>query len=158
MSLHYILDGYNIIKNSHFRKIKNLKDQRLGFIKMLKENKRLGKKTNITVVFDGKKEIDFTYPKDETIEIIFTRDETADDWIKRKIKNLKDKKELIVVTDDKEIALFVRACSVSHMGVKEFFKKLLPKEFNHDELIKPELSYTEVVKINEELRKVWLDK
>jgi predicted RNA-binding protein with PIN domain len=158
MPLHYILDGYNIIKNSSFKRIKKLKDQRVALLMMLKEKKSyLGKKSKITVVFDGKKDnFDISYRKDEDIEIVFTHNESADDWIKDKVKSLKDVKDTVVVSDDKEIIFFVKSYVKSYMGVEEFMEKFSPSKAKPDDFIKPELSYKEILEINEELKRIWI--
>jgi len=160
MPLHYILDGYNIIKNSSFKRIKKLKDQRVALLMMLKEKKAyLGKKSKITVVFDGKKDnFDIPYRKDEDIEIVFTHNESADDWIKDKVKSLKDVKDTVVVSDDKEIIFFVKSYVKSYMGVEEFMEKFSPSKAKSDDFIKPELSYKEILEINEELKRIWIEK
>jgi len=158
MPLHYILDGYNIIKNSSFKRIKKLKDQRVALLMMLKEKKAyLGKKSKITVVFDGKKDnFDIPYRKDEDVEIIFTHNESADDWIKDKVKSSKEAKDTVVVSDDKEIIFFVKSYVKSYMGVEEFMEKFSPSKAKPDDFIKPELSSKEILEINEELKRIWI--
>ena len=161
MPLHYILDGYNIIKNSSFKRIKKLKDQRVALLMMLKEKKAyLGKKSKITVVFDGKEEnyYDIPYKREQDIEIVFTHNESADDWIKDKVKSLKDVKDTVVVSDDKEIIFFVKSYVKSYMGVEEFMEKFSPSKAKSDDFIKPELSYKEILEINEELKRIWIEK
>ncbi|MCM8799818.1 MAG: NYN domain-containing protein [Candidatus Omnitrophica bacterium] len=160
MSLHYILDGYNLIKNSQFKKIKILKDARTSLIRFLISKDPLNyKKNKITVVFDGSKDFSKNTISSKDIEVVFTTDESADDWIKRAIKNSKSPQTTLIVTDDKEIVSFAKFYYIQAMGIDDFFKKIYPQEKKaKQDLIKAELSYDEIKKINEELKKLWLKK
>ncbi|MCM8791967.1 MAG: NYN domain-containing protein [Candidatus Omnitrophica bacterium] len=157
MPLCYILDGYNIIKNSEFNKVKTLKDQRYALIRMIQEKKPFGSKNSkITIVFDGKSDV-LGHPllSVQNIEVIFTQNESADEWIKRRISKARSADQMVVVTDDKEILFFIRSYSAKAMKVEDFLRKLKPKEIPQ-EFTKPELSFSEINRINEELRKIWL--
>lgn len=161
MSLHYILDGYNLIKNSQFKKIKTLRDSRNSLIKFLISKDPLNyKKNKITVVFDGNKGFSKNINLVKEIEVVFTADESADDWIKRAIKNSKSSRNLIIITDDKEIVFFAKIYSIQAMSIDDFFKKIYQqnKDSKKDDLIKAELSYGEIKEINEELKRIWLKK
>jgi predicted RNA-binding protein with PIN domain len=122
-----------------------------------KKRSYLGKKSKITVVFDGKQtDSDISYRNDEDIEIVFTQNESADDWIKNKVKSSKEVKDMVVVSDDKEIIFFTKSYVKNYMSVDEFVEKLLPAKVKLDDFVKPELSFKEVVKINEELKRIWI--
>ena len=70
MSLHYVIDGYNLIKHQAFFFADRFKDGRLALIQFLRSEKPCGSpKNKITVVFDGyPRGLDF---QDTDIEIIF---------------------------------------------------------------------------------------
>ena len=54
MSLHYLLDGYNIIKQSPRLGPKRLEDGRAGLIAFIEMRQPQGSRNNmVTVVFDG---------------------------------------------------------------------------------------------------------
>jgi len=160
MPLHYILDGYNLIKSSAFNKIKKLRNQRFALIDALSKRKVLGSKPKITVVFDGNKEFkNFPLEKnaDKNIEIIFTKDESADDWIKSVVNKKKPLSEVIVVSDDKGIISFVKGCGAKYLSTEEFLKKFFsPAKVTKEDLIKTELPYSLIQDINDELKKIWL--
>ncbi len=102
----YILDGYNIVKQVEQLENKELKVQRDWLIKILIEKKPQGSyKNKVLVIFDGKYEVGvgkcFKF-KNYNIEVYFTSLNSADDEIKKIVKNAKNKKEIVVVSDDKE--------------------------------------------------------
>ncbi len=157
MSIHYIIDGYNVIKQIAYFTEKRLEEGRNSFIKFLETSRPQGSFNNqVTVVFDGKSEI--IYPKKmSSIEVIFTNDETADDKIKRMVNNSPNRRRLIVVTDDKGIKFFVRDLGTKTMSVKNFLSKVKEKPFKLTSggTDKPELMSEEAKQINNELQKIW---
>ena len=69
------------------------------------------------------------------------------------IERQPDPKNTVVVSDDKEIAVFVKSCGVRSMSVEEFIG---PGKPPIKEDLKPELNYSQIAEINEELRRIWL--
>jgi hypothetical protein len=65
---------------------------------------------------------------------------------------------MVVVSDDKEIRFLVRPLGVRLMSVEEF---IAPKDKSAarrpKDIEAQELTYTQMHKINEELRKIWLE-
>jgi len=154
MSLHYVLDGYNIIKQVQFAKLA-LKDGRKSLIRFIETFRPQGSRQNkITVVFDGKKDVFSALFKSE-VKVVFTKDETADQWIKRYIEKAAQPKDFVVITDDKEIKFFVRALGAKVISVQEFMgkaqRKFLPPK-KEERVLSPD----ELRKITEELEKIWL--
>ncbi|MDP3260976.1 MAG: NYN domain-containing protein [Thermodesulfovibrionales bacterium] len=94
------MDGYNLIGIHH----KDLESQRQRLVERLAEYKKI-KGHNITVVFDGWKSGSGAESHSVTggIKVIYSRlGEKADAVIKRIISS--EKKQLIVITSDREIA------------------------------------------------------
>ena len=116
------------------------------------------KKNKVTVVFDG-------YPRtpqqnqgpQDYIEIIFSRKETADQTIKRLLEKAPGAKNIIVVSDDKEIMIFTRLNGARSLSVKDFIHRKDKLILAQTTDLKPELTYTQMHKINQELRKIWLE-
>ncbi len=171
MSLHYIIDGYNVIKQVSYLSGIKLRDGRDGLIKILQKYRPQGSlKNKVTIVFDGKDDVFFpsnTKPISPTrsnsnIKVIFSKNETADDKIKRMARKAVNPKVLIVVTDDKEIQYFVKSYGVKRQTVKQFLNpiskktklatksKCTPKE-------KPPLSSQKAIEITKELQEIWND-
>jgi predicted RNA-binding protein with PIN domain len=164
MSLHFILDGYNVIKQSDFLVQNPLKDARKGLLKFIKDKRPCGSSKNkVIVVFDGKSnfcasaELDALERK-ENIEVIFTCNESADSRIKRMVNESQNARSIVVVSDDKEIQFFVRSCGATTLGVAQFVSRVKSIEKPLRGLAKIELSYQQVAQINQELRKIWLEK
>lgn len=116
-------------------------------------------KNKITVVFDGYSDIDdlSAIKARFDIEVTFTKKETADERIRKMTEDAGNPKNIVVVSDDREIKFFVKSAGARSIGVEEFInsKENLKKQQGKDSL-KPELTYSQIHKINQELKKIWL--
>ncbi|MFH1355125.1 MAG: NYN domain-containing protein [Candidatus Omnitrophota bacterium] len=157
MSLQYVIDGYNVIKHP-FITLKNklYKDSRLSLLEFIRMNRLTGSlKNRVIVVFDG-------YPdrwesdNSTSISVVYSRKISADEKIVKIIQEYSDHKNIIVVSDDKEIRFSVRSYGVKVLGVEEFINKKERSSFREDSSSKPELTHTLMHQINQELRKLWL--
>ena len=124
MSLRYIIDGNNVLHHPDLTGPGRGQDSRLALVDFILKHKLTGSlKNRVTLVFDG-------YPgtlnlKDgwgDNIEIIFSRKETADQTIKRILEKAANSKNIIVVSDDKEIRIFTRLIGARSLGVKDFIR------------------------------------
>jgi predicted RNA-binding protein with PIN domain len=156
MSLHYIIDGYNLIKHRSFNPPAGIHDSRFALIQFLRINKPCGSpKHKVTVVFDG-------YSNDLSLsglefEVIFSCEDSADERIKKIVEKERLPKSLIVVSDDRQIRDFARLCGVISLGIEDFLnppsKKSASRKIDQE---KTQLSYSAAHKINEELKRLWL--
>ena len=157
MSVHYIIDGYNVIKQVPHLTEKKLEEGRNNFIKFLETHRPQGSLQNeVTVVFDGQSNV--CAPEVlSRIRVIFSQDETADDKIKRMVKNALNRKRITVVSDDKEIKFFIRKLGAQSSSVKKFLSKVKAKPFNPPSggKDKPELMSEEAREITKELDDMW---
>lgn len=65
----------------------------------------------------------------------------------------------MVVSDDKEIRFFAKGLGARVMGVEEFLEPgIAAPRRTASEHAKPELGQSEVRRINEELKRIWLKK
>lgn len=159
MSLQYIIDGYNIINHPQFtRRVKTSQDHRLALIALIRRKKLTGSlKNKVAIVFDGYPDADAQILDDRTLHVIFSRRVSADEKIKMLVEETANRKNIIVVSDDKEIKYMVNSLGAHALGVDEFFlAKEKARKIMKDELIKPELNYSQIHKINEELSRIWL--
>jgi len=68
-----------------------------------------------------------------------------------------DRKNIVVVSDDKEIKFMAKTMGARHMGIEDFIApKSRSQRRGNGEALKVELSYIQMHKINQELRKLWL--
>lgn len=159
MSLHFIIDGCNVIHNPHFSRVYSAKssDQRVQFINFLKSKRPCGSRKNkITVVFDGFPRLEAQYDADEEIEIIFSRRENADARIKKILERQTQPKTAVVVSDDRDIQFFTRSARAKVMPVEDFLIPHRKSQGRVDDIPKAELTYSQVHEINKELSKRWL--
>ncbi|MEK6727302.1 MAG: NYN domain-containing protein [Candidatus Omnitrophota bacterium] len=159
MSLHYIIDGYNIINHPQFtRTHKSSQDSRTSLLSLIRRKKLTGSlKNEVTVVFDGYPDLRMA-PFDESgIRVIFSRKVSADEKIKMLVEETANRKNIIAVSDDKEIKFMVKSLRAQVLGVDEFFSvKEKAKNVRKEEMIEAGLNYTQMQKINEELSRLWL--
>lgn len=160
MSLAYILDGYNIIKQIPAFAFKNLQSGRESLVSLIEIYRPQGsRKNSVTIVFDGKPGI--ISPQNPTsVKIIFAASESADDRIRRLVEASSRRKQIVVVTDDRELGFSLRALNAGVLGVKEFLartkKDKAEASARQDEgkNIPQALMY----QITDELEKIWLGK
>ncbi len=106
MSIHIIIDGYNLIRQSSYFSNLELQDIQFGrqaLIDMLAAYKKI-KAHRITVVFDGTRAPQFSQQRDRQkgIRIIFSHNgESADAVIKKMVR--KERQQALVVSSDREI-------------------------------------------------------
>ena len=160
MSLQYIIDGHNITNHPEFIKLipNKFSDLRVALIQFIKMS-GLGASPNnkCLVVFDGYADPCLDNLEAGNIEVAFSRRLSADERIKRLVELATIPKNIIVVSDDKEIRFFVRSCGAKSMSVEDFLgAQERRRPSGKTPAPETELSYTQMHKINEELKKLWL--
>ena len=102
-------------------------------------------------------------PSAQEISVVFTEYESADDLIKCRVQEAQNKKELVVVTDDKQLFLYVRSLGATIMSVGDFYKRsssTKPTVKGGGKLPQKPKVITSSVEhvINQEFEKIWLNK
>jgi len=127
MSIHIIIDGYNLIRQSSSLSVLDHQDMQLGregLIDLLAKYKKV-KHHKITVVFDGTNAASFSGHRDyiNGIEIKFSRfGELADSVIKKIAAGEKEK--ALVVSSDRDVADSASLSGAAVIGSVEFEQKL----------------------------------
>ncbi|MBI3314980.1 MAG: NYN domain-containing protein [Candidatus Omnitrophica bacterium] len=158
MSLHYLVDGYNIIKQAPALAEVELEQGRDGLLRWIDAQRPQGSVNNrVTVVFDGSSE-HFGSPWAGTARVIFTKNESADERIKAMVEESSAKSNVVVVSDDRGITLYVRSLGARIMEVKEFAADLFdaPSGPSPQKGRGKYISLAKAKQINEELKKIWL--
>lgn len=162
MSLHYLVDGYNIVKQAPALADRSLEQGRDGLLRWIDAQRPQGSVNNrVTVVFDGSSE-HFGGSWAGTARVIFSRGESADECIKALVEKSAARSNVVVVSDDKGITRYVRSLGARIMGVKEFAADLFdapPRSSSRSSSQKGQSKYISLTKaqqINEELKKIWL--
>ncbi len=89
--------------------------------------------------------------------VIFSCESSADERIKEIVESAAVAKNLVIVSDDRQIRDFARLCGALSLGIEEFLGRGEKKKRVEDNgQSKPDLSYGDSQKINEELRNLWL--
>ena len=167
MSLCYLLDGYNIIKQTSRLALKGLKNGREGLVSLIDIYRPQGSRQNkVIIVFDGQPGM-INEESSPTVKVVFSENESADDKIRSLVAASNRKREIVVVTDDKELKFSVRALGANVLGVKDFLQKIKKRDIittagqtkkpKHEEEEK-HISKTLEYKITAELEKIWLGK
>ena len=127
MSIHIIIDGYNLIRQSAALSTLDQQDIMLGreaLVDMLAAYRKI-KPHRITVVFDGSNSPAFSPQRNRQkgISIRFSPSgESADDVIKRMAH--KEREKALVVSSDRDIANFAASRGAATIGAQEFEAKI----------------------------------
>ena len=156
-----MIDGYNLIKRTPAWASIKLEDGRQALVTFIEHQRPQGSARNqVTVVFDGKPGM-YGFPVVGEVSVVFTEYETADDLIKYKVEEAHNKKEIVVVTDDKQLMLYVRALGAGVMTVRDFIDKADSsarvikdhgKSAQKPKVITPSFEHT----VNQEFEKIWI--
>ena len=113
-------------------------------------------KNSVTIVFDGRPEFYGRVPS-SVARVVFSEYESADDKIKKIVTEARNRKNITVVTDDRDIQYAVRALGAKASSVKAFLSrgKASTKKKGSGEPAKY-ISKVDETKITSEMQKIWL--
>ena len=146
----YIIDAFNLL-----HKIKSLKNSytpQSDLINFIRKNKLTGSINNrVIIVFDG-------HPTDENYvenkyEIVFSNNSTADDIIKERVSIIKNKHDVVVVSNDNEIKNKAKIEGATSLSINDFIR-IKSNKISEDD----ELSESAKTAITEEMKKYFLKK
>ncbi len=140
----YIVDGYNVILTTKFKELgmERAREYLLSFCKVFAP-------AEVIVVFDGKEGVFHHLPG-----AVFTRGESADDYIRRWLRKCQNPQDVIVVTEDREIRGTAGAMGARVISAREFVKgprRLVSKK--GEKVGRP--AGKEAADINRELMEEW---
>jgi len=160
MATHYIIDGYNVLKQIAYLSEKKLRRGREELIRYIEVYRPQGSiKNKVTIVFDGSPDVNpMRQRKSSVAEVIFTKGKTADEMILKMIEQSSSPKRIVVVTDDKELKFGAKALNANAIAVKDFIGRHKKKRVKVQPklLEKPSLGSKVSQEIIEELKKIWL--
>jgi predicted RNA-binding protein with PIN domain len=101
---------------------RTLEDGRKGLVRFIREHRPQGSDRNaVTVVFDGQDGIVASdVPMDQVIRVIFTRGTSADDHIRELLEAASDPRQIICVTNDRDLGLSCRHRGAVVWSVDQF--------------------------------------
>lgn len=148
----YIIDGFNLIYQ--IKGLKDLVNPHIGLIDYIRNNKLSGSHNNkVIIVFDGAPNLKAIRRKDK-FELLFSNLTPADDLIVSRIERINNKKQVVMVSDDRQLRDSVCSFGVKTCWVKDFVfskKKTIEEEEN-----KKDISSALKDEITQEMRKIWL--
>ncbi len=161
MSLQFIIDAYNLINHPRFSPQKQSVNIQYSLANFVRFNKLSGSKNNeVILVFDGYPPAGQEIPKEVGLTCVFSRKIEADELIKKIVENSHQPRDIIVVTDDKEVRITSRFLHARVSSVEEFICGKENKQAACAKAADPadlKLTYSAMQKINAELRKKWLE-
>ncbi len=140
---HYIVDGYNVIFSTFLNELElpRAREILLSIAGSYAPHR-------VTIVFDGK--VGVIGPSMRNV--VFTKGEKADDYIKRMVEKMRDRGRVIVVTNDKSIIGYVKYLGAKTITPKQFVNK--PPSTGGKKM-NDILTEREKQKINRELKALW---
>jgi predicted RNA-binding protein with PIN domain len=158
MSLHYVIDGYNVVRHASFV-AKGSASPAVSLIQCIRNNHLCGSmKNKVTIVFDGYPTMSNPMQPNSDCEVLFSQDESADDRIRRLVETCANPKIVVVVTDDRSVQFHAKSAGAKVEGVEVF---MTAKALSHaarmrklDEKI--DISSVDAQKIDREFRQIWL--
>jgi predicted RNA-binding protein with PIN domain len=158
MSLLFVIDGYNIINHTRFTPItKKTKDSQRALLDFIKTRKLAASpKNKVVVVFDGYPKLSNAKLEGDNVTVIFSQGQKADAKIKKILESQGNPRNTIVISDDNQIKFFTRALGARSLAVEEFIGHKDRALSIEKDLLKTKLSYSQIHKINRELKAIWL--
>lgn len=167
MSLHYILDGYNIIYQIPQLTQGKLEEQRKNLVRYIETRSPQGSGRNaVTVVFDGRSDV-WSDNEPSAVKVIFSKDQSADEEIRQLVSRAQNKKNIVVVTNDRDIQYAIGALGAKAMNVQDFFhthSEHREKEEKQGRSSVPSRASAKNISnslehsINAEMKKIWMKK
>ena len=146
----YIIDGFNLIYR--VPELKQSLTPHRDLIDYIKKNKLTGSRNNnVLIIFDGQVNAE-VLNQEGTFKIYFSGAGSADPLIKNWITKFREKSEIRVVSDDRQIRDFAKTSGAKSVRIVDFIEKT-KKEIREDA---KDISYALKREITEELRKIWL--
>ncbi len=159
MSLLYIIDAYNIINSPSFQAEKNSSSIQRSLFSFIQKYKLTGSlKNKIILVFDGYPPVGEVFPQDNQVLFLFSRKISADEKIEKLIAESADRKNIVVVTDDRQVQFSARSMHANVCAVAKFSgQKTARRSFEESgDVMETKVSFTNMQKINAELKEKWL--
>lgn len=157
--LHFIVDGYNLINKIPEFKNLLLGSKRKRLVSLLEDFKyEISARNKITVVFDGKKDIYYRPTTDSKISVLFSKDEDADSLIKKMTDKAEHSNSLVIVTDDRALAKYVKSCGARHKSTHSFLEEIAKKKNRPLQDYNFKVGFKDAYKISKELQDLWNEK
>lgn len=154
MSLHYLIDGYNLIQSKPDYFPDSIRSARRHLVEAIAENRPQGSVRNtITVFFDGQPGV--SSPPEKKVKVVYTSGAEADDYIEREVLKSPRPAEMVAVTNDKLLRKKVKAAGGRYMALDEFIPRLFPPHKKKEPFTESGITPSLQNKITGDLKKKW---
>ncbi len=134
-----------------------LEDGRKGLLRWIDDSRPQGSVNNqVTVVFDGHPDYFSAVVSQGEIRVIFSDGCSADDQIKRMVEEDADRKNCVIVSDDKDIFLYARSLGTKVMSVAAFTSSKHRGLHARQDPGEKYIPLSRQEKINKEFSRIWL--
>lgn len=158
------MDGYNVIHCLNNNGQADIEDLRQYLVVLIDRYRPQGSISNkVTVVFDGMGKMAEYVPTSSSVKVMFSCEQSADDKIKQLVQASRNKANLIVVTNDRDVQYAVRAMGAKVLKTDVFLDKL-NQESDKAKRQKPGASSSKAIpkfiedQITSELKDIWVKK
>ena len=162
MSVHYIIDGYNLVRHKALEGGARGTDERRALVRCIIERRLCGSLNNkATVVFDGFPPQGLIFPGSAQVDVLFSREETADEKIKQLLESVEHPRSVLVVSNDNQVRFAARSAGARVLKVEEFaagakkFAAAAAGKRHNQSSTKDQISQGAMLAINKELRSLW---
>ena len=160
MSLQYIIDAYNVINHPQFNpSSRGCSGVQGSLVEFIRANRLTGSSRNkVIIVFDGYPKAGQDIPEEPGMLCLFSRTIEADEKIMKLIEESAQRRNIVVVSDDRQVQMGARFLAAQSCGVEEFIrgKKNKGRQDAGGGERDDKISYSKMQKINAELKKKWL--
>jgi predicted RNA-binding protein with PIN domain len=150
--LHYLIDGYNLLFALPQMPPGTWLEKRLGLLLWLTQVRPQGR-NEATVVFDNRQGWG-SQENHHGIAIVYTSGETADDWISNKVREIKNPRVLVVVSNDKGIQRMIKGTGAKWLSAHDF---LAAAKTQRSRVTPQGMAAGDRDLITDELKRQWLD-
>jgi len=137
-----IIDGYNLIKTILKKSHVNCKEINTFIETVIAYITK--KQYKAIIVFDGFNNLDLNYKYHAIINIVYSKNQSADDYIKKYIGNYiknNDKNKTFLITSDQEIKKFAYKLGVESIDSYTFYHKINKDKKNNANYTKNNTGY-----------------
>ncbi len=150
----FIIDAFNLIYK--VPRLRNSNTPHKELLHFIKNNNLTGSSRNrVEIIFDGAISHDLVNMY-HNFKVTFSNQITADEVIKSKLEDAKNPRQVVVVSDDRQIQSYARRAGAKISKISEFIRlKDKTNAKKGSEVNTKDISFSLQHEITEEMRKIW---
>ncbi|HVO32786.1 MAG TPA: NYN domain-containing protein [Elusimicrobiota bacterium] len=120
MSLHYLVDGFNLLYALPDMPPGPWERKRQALVEWLRRRRPHGN-NRLTIVFDSRQGFGDRQQMADC-EVIYTAGQTADDWISEQVRRVPNPRIVVVVTNDRGLQTLIRGTGARIVSCDDFVR------------------------------------